>query len=193
MKKPESKLLRNFRDQEEQPASPPRPDFGHGQHPAQEEAFDFAALRDGGVAATETAPRWMLPVAIGCTVLMLLGGYYFIHVTLSFQYAIASNLTSVEGPYPSSAVLFIAFPVLCSIAYFLLGFVLIRTGIDPFTTPLGLGMVAGAFVVLLLVLQLPSMLIRHKDNQFAAQHGYEWCSSPFDPSRQHIYALQSYV
>jgi hypothetical protein len=132
-------------------------------------------------------------VAIGCAALMLLGGFYFIHVTLSFQHAIASNLTSVEGPYPSSAVAFVAFPVLCGLAYFLLDYARVRTGIDPFTTPLGWAMTAGAFLLLLLVLQLPSMIIRHTDNQFAAQHGYEWCSSPFDPSRQHIYALQSYV
>lgn len=197
MKKPTSKMLRNFTDRDEEPASsapPPRPSFGQGRRAAADDgAFDFSSLRNSGNEAPEPAPRWMLPVGIATLIFMALGGFYFIHTTLSFQNTINANYTSAEGPYPNGAVIFAVFPVLAGLLYFALDYFRIKTNIDPFTTPRGLAVTVAGVCAVLLLSHLLALLIRHQDNVYAAQHGYEWCYSAFDPSHKHVYALQSYI
>ena len=191
-------MLRNFTDRDEEPAPaapPPRPAFGQGRRAAvaDDDAFDFSSLRDGGNDAPEAAPRWMLPVGIATLIFMVLGGYFFIHTTLSFQGTINASYTSVEGPYPNEAVIYAVFPVLAGLLYFALDYFRIKTNINPFTTPRGLAVTVAGVCVVLLLCHLLALLIRHADNVYAAQHGYEWCYSAFDPSHRHVYALQSYI
>ncbi len=175
---------------------PARPSFGRSQQatPQEPDGLDFNALRgDGNEQSTTQAPRWMLPIFIATITFILLGGVYFISTMLAFKAAMVGNETSVPGPYPSFAVVFVIIPAFCGPFYFLMDYLGGRTGIPPFTSPQGLAATALIGVLLVLLSCLPVSLMRHTDNNFASQHGYTYCSSVFDPQRVHIYALQSYV
>lgn len=180
----------------EAPDEPAKPSFGRSKPAAPQDpaALDFNALRGGGNAQGATQPpRWMIPIFIATVIGILLGGVYFISTMLAFKNAMVANETSVLGPYPSFAVVFVIIPAFCGPFYFLMDYLGGRTGIPPFTTPLGLAATAGIGALLVLLSFLPVSVIRHTDNEFASQHGYTYCSSLFDPQRVHIYALQSYV
>jgi hypothetical protein len=203
MKKPTSKPLRNFRDEQaDTPAAadaPGRPSFGRGQAnaatraPVDQPGFSLDELRGGNADYAAQAPRWMFSITLATMIGILLGAFYFIHVTLAFKTSIIANETSVPGPYPSFAVVFVLIPAFCGPFYFLMDYLGVRTGIHPFTTPQGIGATITIGLILFLVSFLPVSVIRHKDNAFANQHGYIRCASPFDPQRVHVYALQSYV
>lgn len=199
MKKTTSKPLRTFRDDNDAtPATvdaPPKPSFGRGQKSAGQDqsGFSIEELRGGNAEYSPQAPRWMLSILLATTIGILLGGMYFIHVTVAFKSAIIANETSVAGPYPSFAVIFVLIPAFCGPFYFLMDYLGLKTGINPFTTPQGIGASITIGLILILVSLLPVSVMRHKDNTFANQHGYIRCASPFDPQRVHVFALQAYV
>jgi hypothetical protein len=199
MKKPLSKPLINFRDATANETvaadTSSRPSFGRGQKstPRDEAEFSLDELRGGDEPYATQTPRWMVPALIATTIGILLGGLYFIHVTVSFKSSIIANETSVAGPYPSFAVIFLVIPVFCGLFFFLVDYAGLKTGKSPFTTLQGIGISIAIGLILFLVSFLPVSVIRHKDNSFANQHGYVKCSSPFDPQHVHVYALQGYV
>lgn len=157
-------------------------------------AFDFNELPGGGaVPGTIQPPRGTIPAFIATITGILLGGWYFIHSMLAFKTAMLADQTSVPGPYPNFAVSFVILPALCGGFYFLMDYLGQRTGIPPFTSPKGLAASILIGILFLLASRLPAAVIRHADNNLAAQRGYTYCTSLFDPQRVHIYALQSYV
>ena len=177
------------------PVTPAKPSFGRQvQAPRADHAeLDFNALRGGDAGHGGANPRWMLPIAIITFLGILAGGWYFISTMLAFKTAILANQTSVLGPYPNFAVIFVIIPAFCGPFYFLMDYLGIKTGISPFTSPQGIAATIALGIVLLSLSFLPVTLIRHKDNVFASEHGYGYCFSPFDPQRVHVYALRSYV
>jgi hypothetical protein len=199
VKKPTERLLRApGDDRDDAPTAadmPTKPSFGRNtQTPRPNHTeLDFNALRGGDAAHTGANPRWMLPIAIVTFLGLLGGGWYFISTLLAFKTAILANQTSVLGPYPNFAVIFVIIPAFCGPFYFLIDYLGIKTGIRPFTSPQGIAATIALGIVLLTVSFLPVTLIRHKDNVFATEHGYGYCFSPFDPQRVHVYALRSYV
>lgn len=163
--------------------------------PRDPDELDFNALRTGGAerGGAIQAPRWMFPILIATALGILAGAIYYIIITLDFKNAISANQTSVLGPYPSYAVIFVIIPAFCGPFYILMDYLGARTGIPPFTSVKGLAATALIGLVLVYLSFLPVKVIRHKDNVFAGQHGYTYCSSVFDPQRVHVYALASYV
>jgi hypothetical protein len=138
-------------------------------------------------------PRAAITALAATLAAVLLGTLYFVHNTLAFRNAILTNTTSVAGPYPNTAVIFVIIPALCGAFYFLLDYIGIKTGVSPFKTAEG---IAGSVIlgIALLALSLvPAAMLRHQDNAFALEHGYVRCSSLFDPARQRVYAMRSYV
>jgi hypothetical protein len=176
---------------------PARPSFGHSQPggPREPTGLDFDALRGGGDdrGSTIQPPRGMIPVFIATIAGILLGGVYFIATMLAFKTAILANETSVPGPYPSFAVIFVIIPAFCGPFYFLMDYLGGKTGISPFTSIKGIAATIIIGALLLELSFLPAAVIRYKDNSFASQHGYTYCASVFDPQRVHIYALASYA
>lgn len=169
--------------------------FGRARPPAPEDqpALDFNALRGGGTALAATPPRWMSAVLPAIMLGFLLGGLYFIHVTLAFKSAVMANTTTIYGPYPPFAVIFAVIPAYCGIFYFLLDLFRLKTGISPFTNPRGIAVSTATAIILIALIYWPISLIRHNDNAFAAGHGYIRCSSLFDPHHLRVYALKNYV
>jgi hypothetical protein len=200
MKKPTERLLRGPNDRDDDApvtaaAAPAKPSFGRGTktpRPDHDE-LDFSALRGSNAAHTGGNPRWLIPIAIVTLLGILGGGWYFIATTLAFKTGILANQTSVLGPYPNFAVIFVIIPAFCGPFYFLMDYLDIRTGISPFTSLKGLAATFAIGIILLALSFLPVTLIRHKDNVFATEHGYGFCSSPFDPQHVHVYALRDYV
>jgi hypothetical protein len=175
----------------------PRKSFGRSQaaapvtQAADPDALDFTALR-GGPADAPDFPRWMLPILAVTIIGILLGAFYFIHVTLAFKTAIMLNVTDIYSPYPDNAVIYVMIPAFCGPFYCLIDFLRLKTGISP-RSPAGIAGIFVLFVALGALALLPISVIRHHTVAYAAAHGYTKCSNQFDPQHIKVYALKNYV
>lgn len=173
---------------------PPQRNFGRARPamaPDEPAPLDFASLRGGEGPAQ--APRWMLYAALAILLALLAGGIYFVHATLAFKAAVNANVTTIYGPYPPFALVFVIVPVIFGILYFVLDYFHFKTGVPAYASPRGIAILLAVFAVLAALSYLPVSLIRHGDNGFARAHGYVRCASPFDPQHVRVYAEKTYV
>lgn len=166
------------------PAEPATPPAG---------GLDFEMLRGRNAPQTLQITRLTITILSVLAAAVLLGGWYFIHTMLRFKTSALLTQTAILGPYPNEVVIYVTIPILGVLLYVFLDYFKIKTGLHPFKTPQGIGVTVLAFSLFWAISGLPGTLIKHETNAFAAAHGYEKCSSLFDPQHIRVYALSSYV